>query len=151
MLICAVVCCSVVKSCPTFCSPMNCSMPGFSVHYYLPEFAQTHVYWVGDAIQPSHPLLPPSPVASIFPSIRVFSMSWLFASGSQRIGASTSASVLSMNIQGWFPLGLIGLNSLQSKGLSRVFSTTTVRKHQFFGTQPSLRSNSHIGTWLHTQ
>ena len=76
-----------------------------------------------------------------------FQMSQFFASGSQRIGASTSASVLSMNIQGWFPLGLIGLNSLQSKGLSRVFSNTTVKRHQFFGTQRSLLSSSHICTW----
>ena len=65
-------CCSVAQSCPTLCDPMNCSRPGFPVHHHLPEFAQTHVHWVGDAIQPSHPLsslLPPS----IFPSIRVFS------------------------------------------------------------------------------
>ena len=71
-----------------------------------------------------------------------------FASGGQRIGASASASVLPMNIQGWFPLGLTGLISLQSKGLSRVFSNTTVQKHQFFSTQPFLWSNSHIHTWL---
>ena len=73
---------------------------------------------------------------SIFPSIRVFSRSQLFASGGQRIGASTSASVLLMNIQGWFLLGLTGLISLLSKGLSRVFSSTTVWKHQFSGNQP---------------
>ena len=71
-----------------------------------------------------------------------------FASGGQGIGASTSASVLSMNIQGWFPLGLTRLISLPSKGLARVFSNTTVQKHQFFGNQPSLWSNSHIHTWL---
>ena len=74
---------------------------------------------------------------SIFPSIRVFSMSQLFASGGQSIGASVSASVLPMNIQGWFPSGWTGLISLQSKGLTRVFSNTTVQKHQFFGAQPS--------------
>ena len=79
---------------------------------------------------------------SIFPSIRVFSIE----SGGQIIGAS--ASVLSMNIQDWFPLGLTGLISLLSKGLSRVFSSTTIQKHQFFGTQTSLWSNSHICTWL---
>ena len=71
-------------------------------------------------------------------------MSCLFASGGQSIGDSASVSVLSMNIQGWFPLGLAGLISFKSKGLSRVFSNTTVQKHQFFGTQPSLWSNSHI-------
>ena len=72
-------------------------------------------------------------------------MSWLFSSSSQSIGASDSASVLPMNIQGWFPLGLTGLISLQPKGLSRVFSSITIWKHQFFD---SLRSNSHICTWL---
>ena len=77
-----------------------------------------------------------------------FPMSQLFALNGQSIGASASASVLPMTIQGWFPLGLTGLISLQSKGLSRVFSNTTVWKHQFFGTQPSLWSNSHICTWL---
>ena len=75
-----------------------------------------------------------------------FLMSRLFASGGQSIGAS--ASVLPVNIQGWFPLGLTGLTSLLFKGLSRVFSSTTVRKHRFFSAQPSLWSNSHIHTWL---
>ena len=85
---------------------------------------------------------------SIFPSIRVFSNEWLFTSSDQSIGASASASVLPMNIQGWFPLGLTGLISLLSKGLSRVFSNTPVWKHWFFSTQPSLWSNYHIHTWL---
>ena len=75
-------------------------------------------------------------------------MRQLFASGSQSIGVSASASVLPMNIQDWFPLGWTGWVSLQSKGLSRVFSNTTVQNHQFFGTQPSLQSNSHIRTSL---
>ena len=76
---------------------------------------------------------------SIFPHIKVFfPVSWLFTSGSQNIGASASATVLPMNIQGWFPLGWTDLISLQSRGLSRVFSNTTVQKHQFFGTQLSL-------------
>ena len=75
---------------------------------------------------------------SIFPSIRSFPMSWLFASHGQSIGASYSASVLPMNIQCWFPQGLTGFTSLQFKGLSRVFSNTTFRKHQFFGIQPCL-------------
>ena len=77
-----------------------------------------------------------------------FPMSQFFTSGGQSIGASASASVLSMNIQDWFPLGLTGLISLQSTVLSRVFSNTTVQKHQFFGAQPSLRFNSLIHTWL---
>ena len=83
---------------------------------------------------------------SIFPSIRAFPMSSLFKSDGQSVGASVS--VLPMNILGWFLLGLTGLISLMSKGLSRVFSSTTIRKYQFFGTQPSLWSNSHIHTWL---
>ena len=73
-----------------------------------------------------------------FPASGAFPVSWLFASGGQSTGASASASVLSMNIQDWFPLGLTGLISLQSKGLSRVFSNTTVQKHQFLGTHLSL-------------
>ena len=81
------------------------------------------------------------------PSIRVFPMSQLFALGSQSIGASVSASVLPVNILGWFPLGWTSWISLQSKGLSRVFSNTTVQKHQFFSAQPFLLSNSHISTW----
>ena len=81
-----------------------------------------------------------------FPASESVPMSWLFASGGQSIGAS--ASVLPMNIQDWFPLGLTGLISLQSKGLSRVLSSTTVQKHQFFSAQISLWSNSHIHTWL---
>ena len=83
-----------------------------------------------------------------FPASGSFPMSWLFASGGQSIGASASASVLPKNIQGWLPLGLTGLISLQSRGLSRAFFSTTVWKHQPFSTQPSLRSNSHIHTWL---
>ena len=81
-----------------------------------------------------------------FPASGSFPVSQLFTSGGQSIGASTS--VLPMNIQGWFPLGLTGLISLQSKGLSRVFFSTAVQKHQFFSTQTSLQSNFHIYTWL---
>ena len=81
-----------------------------------------------------------------FPASWFFPVSWLFASGGQTIGASASVSV--MNIQGWFPLTVTGLISLQSKGLSRVFSSTTVWKHQFFGVQPSLWSSTHICIWL---
>ena len=77
-----------------------------------------------------------------------FPMSQFFTSGGQSIGVSALASVLPMNIQDWFPLGLTGWISLLSKGLSRVFSNTRVLKNQFFGVQPSLWSNSHIHTWL---
>ena len=139
-------CCSVSKSHLTLFEPMDCSMSGFPALHYLSEFAQTHVHWVDDAIQSSHPLLslyPPCPQS--FPASGSFLMSQLFTSGGQSIGATASSSVLPMNIQCWFPLGLI---SLLFKGLSRVFSSTTVRKHQFFGAQPSLWSNSHIHTWL---
>ena len=83
-----------------------------------------------------------------FPASGSFSMSQFFISGGQSIGVSASASVLPMNILDWFPLGWTGWISLQSKGLSRVFSNTTVQKHQFFGTQLSLESNSQIHTWL---
>ena len=83
-----------------------------------------------------------------FPASGSFPISWLFGSGGQNIKASASASVLSTNIQDWFPLGWSGWISWQSKGLSRVFSSTTVQKHQFFSAQPSLWSNSPIGTWL---
>ena len=83
-----------------------------------------------------------------FPASGSFPVSWFFTSGGQSIGVSASASVLPMNAQDWFPLGWTGWISLQSKGLSRVFSNTTVQKHQFFGTQPSLWSNSHTRTWL---
>ena len=83
-----------------------------------------------------------------FPALGSFPVSLLFASSGQTIGASASASVLPVNIQGWFPLVLTGCISLQSKGLSRVFSSTTIGKHQFSGAQPSLRSSAHIYTWL---
>ena len=85
---------------------------------------------------------------SVFSSIRSFPVSQLFISGSQSTRASASASVLPVNIQDWFPLGLTSLISLLSKGLAGVFSSTTIRKHQFFRSQPSLWSNSHICTWL---
>ena len=90
-----------------------------------------------------HPLLLPSTF-----SLGSFPVSQLFTAGGQSNGASASTSILPMNIQDWFPLGLTGLISLQSKGLSRVFSNTTVQKHQFFDTQSSLWSNSYVHTWL---
>ena len=97
---------------------MDCRTPGFPVHHQLPELAQTHVHWVSDTIQPSHPLSSPSPPASIFPSIRVFSNESVLCI--RWPGYWSFSSVLPMNIQGWFPLGWTGLISLQSKGLSRV-------------------------------
>ena len=111
------------------------------------EFTQTHVHWVSDAIQPSYP--PSSPFSScpqLFPASGSFLMSQLFASGGLCIGVSASKSVLPMNTQDW-SLGWTGWISLQSKGLSRVFSNTTVQMHQFSNAQLSSQSNSHIHTW----
>ena len=107
----------VTQSCPTLRNPMDCSTPGFPVHHQLPELAETHVHRTGDAIQPSHPLSSPSPAFNISQQQCLFQF---FASGGQNIGASASASVLPMNIQDWFPLGLTGLISLQSKGLKNL-------------------------------
>ena len=187
---------------------MNRSTPGLLVHHQLPESTQTHVHWVSDAIQPSHPLPSPSPafnlsqhqgkesevaqlcltlcdptdcslpgtsVPGIFQAIvlewiaisfsrgssqprdrtqvshivdRRFTLwaSQLFALGGHIIGVSASISVPPMNTQDWSPLGWTGWISLQSKGLSRVFSNTTVQKHQIFGAQLSSQSNSYIHT-----
>ena len=96
----------------------------------------------------SSSVTPFSSCLQYLPASGSFPMSQFFTSGGQNIGASASASVLPMNIQYWFPLGLTGLISLQCEGLSRIFSNTTVQKHQFFSTQLSLESNSHIHTWL---
>ena len=128
---------SVSQSCPTLCDPMDCGTPGLPVHHWLPEFTQTHVHWVGDAIQPSHPLSSPSPPAFNL-SQHQGPKSQVFALGGQSIGVSTSTSVLPMNTQDWSPLGWTGWISLQFKGLSRVFSNTTVQKHQFLSAQLSL-------------
>ena len=136
---------SVTQSCPTLCNPMNPSMPGLPVHHHLPEFTQTHVHRVHDAIQPSHPLsalllLPPNP-----PSVRVFS----------------SESTLRMRWPKYWKFSFCicpsnehpGLISFRMKWLdpcsprdSQVFSNTTVQQHQFFGAQLSSQSNSHIHT-----
>ena len=129
---------SVAQSCPTLCDHMDCSKPGLPVHHQLLEFIQTHVHWVGDAIQSPHALLSPSLPAFNLSQHQGLFKRHLFASGRQSIGVSASTSVLPMNTQGWSPLGWTGWISLQSKGLSRVFSNTTVQKHQFFSTQLSL-------------
>ena len=127
------------QSCPTLCNPMNCSTSGLPVHHQLAEPTQTHVHWVGDAIQPSHPLLSPSTSApQSFPASGSFQMSQLFTSAGQSFGVSASTSVLPTNTQDQSPLGWTAWSSLQSEGLSRVFSNTTVQKHQFFSAQLSL-------------
>ena len=118
--------------------PPGLQRTGLLCPHDLQEFGQTHVSWVYDAVQPSHPVAPFSSCPQAFPASGSFPASCLFASGDQSIRASASALFPPMNIQGWFPLGLTGLISLQSKGLSRVFVCTTVQKHHFFGTQPSL-------------
>ena len=121
---------SVTQSCLTLCVSMECSMPGFPVHHQFPKVAQKHVCQVYDDIQPSHPWLSPSPpVFSFFPASGSFQMSCFFASSGQSIGVWASVLVLQMNIDDWFPWGLTGLISLQSKELSRVFSNTIVQKH----------------------
>ena len=114
---------SVSQSCPTPCDPMNHSTPGLTVHHQLPEFTQTHVHQVGDAIQPSHPLSSPSPALNLSQHQGLFQ--WVNSAwGGQSTGVSASASVLPMNTQDWSPLGWTGWVSLQSQGLSRVFSNT---------------------------
>ena len=135
-------CCPVCSVLFHFLSHMDCCTPGFPILHHLLELAQTHVHWC------CHPtvlasVIPFSTCLQTFPVPGFFLMSQIFASGGESIGFSVSASVFPMNIQGWFPLGLTGLISLQSKGLSRVFSNTTVQKHL-----PSLWSNSYIHTWL---
>ena len=125
---------------------MDWSMPGFLVLHQLLELAQTHIHWISDAIKLFCPLSSPSPPSLNLSQHQVFIMSWLFTWGGQSIRAS--GSILLMNSLDWFPLGLTGLISLQSKGLSRIFCNTTIQKHQLFSIQPYLWSNSHIHTWL---
>jgi len=146
---------SSVQSCPTlwplcdlFVTPCTAAFQASLSITKLLEFTQTHVHWDGDAMQPfilCHPLLLPP---STFPSIRVISNESVLCIRWPSIGVSASTSVLPMNTQDWSPLGWTCWISLQFKALSRVFSSTTVQKHQFFGTQLSLQSNSHIHTWL---
>ena len=126
---------SVAQSCPTLCNPMDCSTPGFPVYHQFPELTETHVYQVGDAIQPSHPLLSPSPPAFNLSQHQVF-FQWV--SSSHQVTKVLELQLqLPVNIQDWFHLEWTSWISLQSKGLSRVFSNTTAWKHQFFGTQLS--------------
>ena len=145
-----VVNCLVAQSCPTLCDPMDCSTHRFPFPPLSPRVhSRSLSQWCYPTIASSATLF--SFCLQSFPASRSFPMSRLFIPSGQSIRASASASVLPMNIQGWFPVGLIGLISLQSKRLSRVFSSTTIWKHQFFSAQPSLWSNSRtLGshTWL---
>ena len=127
-----------------FVTPWTAACQGFPLCHYLPEHAQTHVHWVSDTIQPSHPLLTPSP-----PDLSLSQHQGLFqwVSSSNQVVKVLQASTSVLPIQGWFPLILTGL-FLLSKGLSRVLSSTTVWKNHFFGAQLSLWSNSPFHTWL---
>ena len=140
---------SVAQSCLTLCDPIDCSTPVFPVLQYLTRVcldSWSLNWWCHPTISSS--IAPFSSHPQSFPASGAFQMSQLFASGGQSIGASTSASVLPKNIQGWSPLWFTGLVSLLSKGLSRVFFSPTTPKYQFFSAQPSLWSNSYICTWL---
>jgi len=140
--------CSVTKSCLNLCDPMDSSMPAtlsFTISRSLLKFMS--IESVSLTISSSATLF--SFWLYFSPAWGSFPMSWLFASGGQSIGASASASVFPVNIQDWFPLGLTGL-ILQSKGLSRIFSSTTIQKHQFFSFQLSLWPNITIPLFIHT-
>ena len=116
-------------------------MPGSPVRHCLLEFAQIHVHWVADAISSS--TTPFSFCLLASPALGSFPVTWLFTEGGQSIGVSASSPVLPMNIQGWFPLRLTGFISFQSKGLSRLFSSTTIKKYQFFCAQSSSPTSTH--------
>ena len=148
--LCSVQHSSVAQSCLTLCNPMDCSAPGLCVHHQLSEFTQTHVHWVGDTIQPSHPLLSPSPPAINLSQHQDLSNEtalhikwpkyWSFS-----ITPFNEYQRLIFFRIDWFNLLALNVNS---RGFSRVFSSTTVWNHQFFGAQLFLWSNSHIHTWL---
>ena len=127
----------VAQSCPTLCDPMDCSTPGLPVHHQLLESTQTRVHWVSDAIQPSHPLLSPSP-----PNFSLSQHQGLFqwVSSLHQVAIILEFQLQHQSFQWifWFPLGKTGWISLQSKWLSRVSSNTTVQKHQCFSAQLSL-------------
>ena len=132
---------SVSQSCLTLCNPMDCNTPGLPIHYQLPEFTQTHVDWTSDAMQPSHPLSSPFPLAFNFSQDQGL-FKWV--SSSHQVAKLLEFQLQHQNIQDLFPLGLTGEISSLSKGLS----STTVWRHQFFSSQPFLLSSSHICTWL---
>ena len=141
--------CSVAKLWLTLWDPMNCSTPGFLILHYLPEFAQTHVHWVSDAIQSSHPLSPPCPLAfSLSQHQGLFQ--W-FSSSHQGV----KVLELQFNYQSFQWIFMVDFlydqlvwSPCRPRDSSRVFSSTTIWKHQFFDAQPSLWCNSHICMWL---
>ena len=129
---------SVAQSCPTLCDPMNRSKPGLPVYHQLLESTQTHAHRVGDAIRPSHPLCPLLLLPPIPPSIRVFCGESVLLKRWPKYWSFGFSISPSNEYQDWSPLGWTGWISLQSKGLSRVFSNTTIQKHQFSCAQLSL-------------
>ena len=138
----------VAQSCPTLCNTMDSSN---QASLFITSSWSLLKLMSIESVMPSNHLVLCRPLLlllSVVPSIRVFPIGQFFTSGGQSIGVAASTSFLPVNIQGWFHLGLTGLISLLSNRLSRVFSSTMVRKHQFFRTQPSLWSNSHIWIWL---
>ena len=143
---------SVAQSCLTLRNPMDCSTQGFPVHHQLPELAQIHVHRVSDAIQPPYPLMSPSP-----PACNLSQHQGLFqwVSSSHQVAKVLKLQLQHQSFQWLFRADFFRIDWLDllgtgwvSKGLSRVFSNTTVQKHQFFSAQFSIQSNSHIHTWL---
>ena len=140
--------CSVAQSYLTLCNAMDCSTRILCLSPSPGACSNSCPLsrWCHPTISSS--VIPFSSCLQHLPASGSFQMSWFFTSGGQSIGASASASVLPVKIQDWFPLGLTYWISLQFKGLSRVFSNTTVQKHQFFSAQLSLWSSFHIHIWL---
>ena len=140
---------SVSQSCSASCNPTDCSIPGFANLYQLPELAQTHAHQVGDAIQSSHHLSSPSSPAPN-PSQHQSLFQWVNSSHEVAKGLEFQLwhHSFQRTPQDQYPLEWTGWISLQSKGLSRIFSNTTSQKRQFFSAQLSIWSNSHIHTWL---
>ena len=140
---------SVTQSCPDSLQPhglQHARLPCPSPTPRACSNSRPSSWWCHPTISSS--VVPFSSSLETFPASGSFPMSQFFASGGQSIGVSASASVVPMDVQDWFPLGWTGWISLQSKGLSRVFSNTTIQKHQFFGAQLSVWSSFHIHTWL---
>ena len=139
---------SVAQSCPTLCDPMDCSTSGPPVHHQLPESAQAHVHWVTDAIQQPHPLLPPS-----FPAFNLSQhqglFKWVSSLNQMAKDWSFSFSISPSNVYSeLISFRIDCFDPLPSKELLRVFSCTTIQKHQFFSSHPSFWSNCHKHTWL---
>ena len=144
----SVCCCSVIKLCLTPRDPINCSTPGFPVLHHLPEFAQTQVHWVSDAIQPSHLLSSPSPPAFNLSQHQGISIELALCIRWPKDWGFSFSIRPSNEYSGFIILRIDWLVNLQSKGLSRVLSSTTLWEHHFFSAQPSLWPNSHIHTRL---